>query len=133
MILLDTHAVLWWQAGGERLSSRAAREIARADVVLISPISCWEIAALAMKGRVGLDREPHTWIRDLLADEHVDVATLSPQVAVSAALLGEHGFRGDPADRFLYATAREQLVPFVSKDDKVRSFARERRDLRVVW
>lgn len=30
---------------------------------------------------------------------------MTPQAAVGAALLGEAGFHGDPADRFLYATA----------------------------
>jgi hypothetical protein len=40
MILLDTHVLLWWRAGGERLSTAAARAIARADTVLVSPISC---------------------------------------------------------------------------------------------
>jgi PIN domain nuclease of toxin-antitoxin system len=31
MILLDTHVLLWWQAGGERLSTAAARAIAYAE------------------------------------------------------------------------------------------------------
>ena len=42
MILLDTHALLWWQAGGQRLSVRARREIARSERVLVSPITFWE-------------------------------------------------------------------------------------------
>lgn len=133
MILLDTHVVLWWQAGGERLSALATREIARADVLLISPITCWEIATLVAKKRIGLDREVHTWIRDLLSGERVVTAPLTPLAATSAGLLQDSGFHGDPADRLLYATAREQLCPLVTKDDRIRSFAHQTGELRTIW
>jgi PIN domain nuclease of toxin-antitoxin system len=133
MILLDTHALLWWQAGGERLSPAASRAIARADSVLISPISCWEVAALLARGRIALDRDVHVWVRDLLGSDGVELAPLSPQVAVAAALLGAAGFHGDPADRFLYATALEQSVPLVTKDETIRSYAEKAGDLRTIW
>ena len=64
-VLVDTHALLWWQADGDRLSPTAARRIERADVVYLSPITCWEIAMLVAKGRVGLDRPMNVWINDL--------------------------------------------------------------------
>lgn len=133
MILLDTHVVLWWQAGGARLSAAAAREIAKAEVLLVSPITCWEIATLAAKKRIALDRDVHTWVRDLLADERIEVAPLTPQAATSAGLLDDVGFPGDPTDRFLYATAREQLTPLVTEDGRIRTFARSTGDLRTIW
>lgn len=133
MILLDTHTVLWWQAGGARLSARAAREIARTDTALISPISCWEIGTLLEKGRISLDRELYTWISDLFSAEGVEPAPLTPQAAVGASLLGGIGFHGDPADRFLYATARELTTSFVTKDDRIHQFARKAGDLKVIW
>jgi len=133
MILLETHALLWWQAGGERLSAAATHAIARADVVLISPISCWEIATLLAKGRIALDRDVYVWVRDLLHTDGVELAPLSPQVAIAAALLGTAGFHGDPADRFLYATALEQSVPLVTKDEVIRSYAEKAGDLRAIW
>src|SRR5438874_4700975 len=55
-VLLDTHVLLWWKAGGERLSARARRDIARADAVLLSPLSFWEIGMLTVRGRIRLDR-----------------------------------------------------------------------------
>lgn len=132
MILLDTHAVLWWQAGGDRLSVRAAREIARADTVLVSPVSCWEIATLLRKGRILLDRDLSTWVRDLLDADQVQVATLSPEAGSTAGGLGE-AFPGDPVDRLLWATASSLLVPLVTKDRAIRQFAAEAGDVRVVW
>ncbi len=133
MILLDTHVVLWWQAGGERLSHRVAREIAKADTILISPISCWEIGELLVKGRVELDRELYTWMRDLFREEQIELAPLTPQAAVGAALLGEVGFHGDPADRILCATAQELSVPLATKDGKIHEFARSVSSLKTIW
>ena len=133
MILLDTHALVWWQAGGQRLSVRAARAIAQADPVLVSPVSCWELTMLLRKGRITLDRDVYDWTRDLLAQEHVELVQLTPQAALGAALLRDRGFPGDPVDQMLYATARELAVGFVTKDERIRAFARSERDVRTVW
>jgi len=133
VILLDTHIVLWWQAGGDRLSAQAQRTIAAAGTILVSPISFWEITLLVTKGRIGLDRDPSIWVQDFLHTERVEVAELTPTAAVAAARLPQAGFPGDPADGFLYATARERDVPFLTKDERIRAHARAARDLRVVW
>lgn len=91
MILLDTHVVLWWQAG-------------------------------------------NTWTRDLSGDERITPAPLSPQAAVGAALLGQHGFGGDPADRFLCATTRElSRVPADQGRPDPYEFARQIGDLKAIW
>ena len=132
-MLLDTHAILWWQAGGERLSAAARRAIGGAAVLLVSPVSCWEIALLAAKGRITLDRDPSVWVQDFLLTDRVAVADLTPTAAVAAARLAASGFPGDPADAYLYATARERDVPLLTKDERVRTWARAQRDLRVIW
>lgn len=124
--------ILWWQAGGERLSRRAAREIARADSVLVSPISLWEIATLLKKGRIVLDRDVYVWSQDLLSDERIEVTPLTPPAAVMAALLPDD-FPGDPADRFLYATASDLIAPLITKDGGIRSYAADRKDVKVIW
>lgn len=131
-LLLDTHALLWWKAGGERLSRRAGREIARAERILVSPISFWETATLVRKRRIELDRQVHEWVADVLGDDAVELAPLSEQAATEAGLLPE-GFAGDPADRLLYATALDLVVPLLSKDRVLHDLARERRDVRVLW
>jgi PIN domain nuclease of toxin-antitoxin system len=133
VILLDTHAILWWQAGGERLSAPARRAIASANVILVSPVSCWEIGLLAERGRIVLDRDPSVWVQDFLASERVAVAELTPTAAIAAARLPAGGFPGDPVDAYLYATARERDVPFVTKDERIRGHARAARDVRVIW
>lgn len=130
-VLVDTHALLWWQAGGKRLSRAAARRIERADVVYLSPITCWEIAMLVTKGRVGLDRPVSAWINDLLATSSADIAELTPTIAVAAGQL--HDFHGDPADRIIYATAATGQLPLISKDARLREHATATRQVAVLW
>lgn len=133
MILLDTHVVLWWQAGGTRLSQRARREIERADRVLVSPVSFWEVSVLVEKRRVELDRNAFVWADDLLAADRVELAPLTHTAAVAAGQLPAAGFRGDPADSLLYATARELAVPLVTKDRAIRGHARDAGDVKTMW
>lgn len=132
-VLLDTHVILWWQADAGRLSVAAERLIASADTLLISPLSCWEIATLARQERVVLDRDPAVWIGKLLQEPRVSVASLTPEAAVWAGLLDRHDFPGDPIDRLIYGTALDLRVALVSKDERLRSFASRAGDVDVVW
>jgi PIN domain nuclease of toxin-antitoxin system len=132
LILLDTHAVLWWFEGGRRLSARARREMGRADTLLVSPLTCWEVALLERRGRIRLDRTALAWTSDLMSEQRIALADLTPHAAASAAQLPS-GFPGDPIDRFLYATARELAVPFVTKDSPIQDFARAAGDVRTIW
>lgn len=131
-LLLDTHALLWWQADGRRLSAKARRAIERADTLLVSPVSIWETGMLLAKGRVRLDRDLHAWTQDLYGDDRIREAPLSPHAAAAAALLGED-FPGDPADRFLYTTAQGLFAALVTKDQRIREHARVARDVATIW
>jgi PIN domain nuclease of toxin-antitoxin system len=130
-VLLDTHALLWWQAGGERLSAAARTAIDGATTCFISPVSCWEVAMLVTKNRVGLDRPVGQWIHDLLAGPQVDLAELTAAAAVEAGTYRD--MHGDPADRLLYATARALGVPMVTEDSAIHDFAAAHRGVPVVW
>lgn len=130
-ILLDTHVVLWWQAGGERLSKAASTAIADASTVLVSPISAWEIGNLVEKGRVGVDRPLMHWIDALFREQRVDALELSPLVAAQAASLAD--FHGDPADRIIYASAQFARCPLVTKDERLGRYASVQGDIATIW
>jgi PIN domain nuclease of toxin-antitoxin system len=130
-VLLDTHALLWWRASGTLLSADAAAAIANAPRVLISPISCWEVAMLVHKGRVALDRPVGAWIHAVLAADRMVTADLTPAIAVAAG--GLENLHGDPADRIIYATASALSVPLITKDQTLADHARGHRDISVVW
>jgi PIN domain nuclease of toxin-antitoxin system len=135
-VLVDTHALLWWQAQADpqrpdRISVPAWECITAASCVLVSPISCWEVAMLVSKQRVRLDRPTVAWIRDVLATDHISVAELTPRIVVAAAELAD--FHGDPADRFLYASAQVLNVPLLSKDGLLRNYAETDHTVNVIW
>lgn len=115
------------------MSAAARAAIDAADLILISPISWWEIGLLVRDGRVTLDRPLGNWITLVLADRRSVTAPLSPEAAAWAGQLDRATFPGDAADRMLYATARDLRVPLVSKDGRLRRHAGETKDIDVIW
>ena len=65
MIVLDTHAWVWWVSDPERLSARAREAVdqaAKEGELYISSISVWEVALLAERGRLRLAMDVSEWI-----------------------------------------------------------------------
>jgi len=122
VILLDTHAWVWLASAPSNLSAAAASAIARADVVGVSPISAWEIAMLAAKGKIHLSLDASTWVAAGLALDRVRLVPLTAEAAVLAVSL-RRDLNRDPADCLIVATAITQRIPLVSKDRRVRAFA----------
>lgn len=122
MIVLDTHAWLWWLADPTRLSPAARAAIDEADAIGVSSISCWELTMLVARGRISLDRDVAVWVRQALGHARVRQQALTPEMAVAAGQLDARGFPGDPADRFIYATAEAARARLVTRDDAIRRF-----------
>jgi PIN domain nuclease of toxin-antitoxin system len=121
VIVLDTHAWVWWLTEDPRLSE-SVRAAAEREAVGVAAISCFEVALLARRGRIGLDRDVRDWIRVGLAVDGVRLLALDAEVATDAALIDGDGFPGDPADRLIYATARRHSAPLATKDRRLRAF-----------
>jgi PIN domain nuclease of toxin-antitoxin system len=121
MILLDTHAWIWWVTESRRLSPRARRAINDADAIGVSPLSCWEVAMLVQKGRIGLTLDVQEWVDHALQRPGVQLVPLDPAIAVQAALLPGQ-LPGDPIDRFLAATCRAFEIPLVTKDQSLQAY-----------
>lgn len=119
MILLDTHAWIWWASADAQLSRRARTEIERAEALGVSPMSCYEVARLAARGRVSFDRDVEIWVRQALAQPRVVPLDVTAEICTAAALLA--GFHGDPIDRVLAATALAHDIPIVTKDRRIRT------------
>lgn len=130
-LLLDTHALLWWQADSDLLSTRARRLIDTAPRLFLSAISLWEVATMVGQGTIALDRPTQMWVHDLLVDGIVSVAELTPPIAVAAAQLEE--FNGDVADRIIYATAVHHQLALVTADPLMTDYARANGDAAVVF
>lgn len=124
MIVLDTHALVWWAAGDAQLS-RAARDAIEAEgqdgQILVSAISAWEVAMLAKAGRLALTMDAEAWLDTVAQVPAIRFVPVDVRISVqSVDLPGE--FHKDPADRIIVATARHHSVPLVTADLKIRDY-----------
>ncbi len=102
-LLLDTHIWLWYLLGNSRLSLQVQSAIADSNnEIWLSPISIWEAAILAEKGRISLQPDTSTWVSLALKNLETREATLNNEIALlSRQIELPHQ---DPADRFIVAT-----------------------------
>ncbi|MCC4308188.1 type II toxin-antitoxin system VapC family toxin [Alcanivorax marinus] len=133
MIVLDTHALVWWVNGGDELSTDARGEIEREQAVddgliLVSSISAWEIAMLVSRDRLTLTMNIDDWLETVGQIPAVRFVPVDNDVGVeSTRLPGE--FHKDPADRLIVALARHLNSALVTADEKIRAY----RHVRTVW
>jgi PIN domain nuclease of toxin-antitoxin system len=120
MIVLDTHAWIWWTSDPAKLGRRGRAAIEAADRIGVPAVCCFEVAAAAARGRIGLDRAPLEWLEQALTLPRVQVMPLTPAVSVKATQLG--GFHGDPADRLIVATAIIESATLVTRDKNIRNY-----------
>lgn len=131
MIVLDTHALVWWVTGDPTLSKKAKAAIEReldGGEILVSSISAWEIAMLVEREKLVLSMDVGSWLAAVADIEAVHFVPVDPEIAVkSVELPGE--FHKDPADRMIVATARKFSVALVTKDEKIRGYAH----VKTIW
>ena len=109
-LLLDTHAVLWWQTEDPRLSATARRAIAGAGIVWVSAASASEVAIKTSLGRLRLDE---SFAVTVAAD---DFTELPVSFAHAARLRGLANHHADPIDRMLVAQALVEGATLVTRD-----------------
>ncbi len=117
LLVLDTHAAIWWTLDPDRVGRAGAREIERAERIGISAITFWETAVLVRKGKVRLDVPLDEWATTLLAIPRIECLPLDDRIALRADALPMHR---DPADRFIVATALEHRARLLTKDVALR-------------
>jgi len=124
-LLLDTHALIWWLAGDERLSQIARAAIAdEANAVMVSAASAMEIAT---KFRIGKLPQASLLALDF---EAIIGAQGFDEMAITvrhARLAGEMKIaHKDPFDRLLVAQAQVEDMMLVSNEVLFDSFAVQR-------
>jgi PIN domain nuclease of toxin-antitoxin system len=131
LIVLDTHALVWWVSGDATLSRKARKTIEKEmeeGEILISAISAWEIAMLVEREKLVLSMEVERWMNTVSEIDAVRIVPMDVEILVkSVNLPGE--FHKDPADRMIVATARKFSVPLVTKDDKIRAYPH----VKTIW
>ena len=124
MILLDTHAWIWYLSNPELLSPRAREAIDASKKdrgIHVSCISTWEFFLLVKKGRLVLSQDETTWVHQAerlpfltFIPVDNDITRLSVQLPPP--------LQDDPADRIIAATARALGLTFITKDERLLNY-----------
>ncbi len=131
MILLDTHAWVWFVDDPRLLSAparKAAEKALAAGSVAISSISAWEVAKLAACGRLKLTIDVRDWIAKCEALPFFNFIPADDAILVRSVFL-PGPLPADPADRIIVATALARGIPIVTKDRKIRGYP----GVRSIW
>jgi PIN domain nuclease of toxin-antitoxin system len=114
-LLLDTHIWLWSQLAPEKLGHRVQKELLdSSNEQWLSPISVWELALLNRKHRITIPSDFSEWCKSALAGFFE--APLTHDIALTAEKIP---LPGDPADRFLAATAKVLDLTLVTADARL--------------
>lgn len=113
MYILDTHTLLWFFDGNEKLSSQAKDIIQTEDNVYVSIVSFWEIAIKQSIKKLELENRPSELIT-LAEQESINILQISPKhLDVIKTLEKIHN---DPFDRLIVAQAQCEDMTIITKD-----------------
>jgi PIN domain nuclease of toxin-antitoxin system len=119
VIVADTHALVWLINDDRRLGRQARRTIDRAfarSALAVSAVSFWEMAMLIGKRRLEL-AQPVPAVRDKLLQNGLEEIAADGAIAIAAGQLSS--FHGDPADRFVVATASLAGATLLTADQRI--------------
>ncbi len=119
-LILDTCAILWLASEAKYLSKDTLFKINSAELVMISPISIWEISLKAEKGGIVLPIETNEWVERVIENHNLIVAPLDIKLMISSCKLP--WYHNDPADRFIIATAIQENATVVTADKRFKEY-----------
>ena len=125
-ILLDTHAILWFLKGNEKMPQTTRDTICNAENnKFVSIASLWEVAIKSSSGKLTLDSGIEGFIEAVenngfslleIAPKHIKVATDLPFI------------HRDPFDRMLVAQAIVENMSIMTIDDNIQEY-----NINSVW
>lgn len=116
-LLVDTHIVLWWLAGDDRLSNHARDVIAAPqNTLFVSVASVWELRIKEAIGKLVLPTD----FSDVLANEPFDPLPVTIAHAHALAPLPLH--HRDPFDRILIAQALVEGLKILTHDAAFKQY-----------
>lgn len=119
MIVLDTHAWIWWVDNSPRLSQSVRDRIDTDADIRVCGISILEVATAASMGRLVLRPSTIQWLAVAQTAVHIEPLT---DVLCCASVVLPGDFHRDPADRLIVALARQLDVELVTADHKILAY-----------
>lgn len=114
VLLLDTHAALWWLLGSADLPIPTRRAISAATAVHVSAASTWEVAIKLAVGKLDLVLPDGMTFSGACRAHGFSLTDVSHEDAEAVADLPPA--RRDPFDRLIAATARRRNWTLVTRD-----------------
>jgi PIN domain nuclease of toxin-antitoxin system len=126
-LLLDTHTFLWWDSDPSRLSSKALALCQdRANTVLLSVVSVWEMQIKSQLGKLKLSVPLAEVVEIQRQINNVEVISIT--LAHVLALENLPTPHKDPFDRLLIAQANVEGAVLVSDDSIFEEYP-----VKVIW
>lgn len=123
MLIVDTHAALWFLEGDRRLS-RAARGVIEDDKTrrLLSAVSVIEVAVKHRLGKLDMSVDFY----EAMYRQGLQALPVTDKHARRLADLPLH--HSDPFDRLLVAQAQVEGMAILSADERLRAY-----DVPILW
>jgi len=119
VVLLDTHVLVWYLEGEDRLGTGARRlcdEALEQGALYVSTISLFEISQLVSRKRLRLTVDAYAWRARMLSLD-IGEAEITGDIAMAAPLLPD--LHRDPADRLIVATALAYDWLLITADEEI--------------
>lgn len=119
MIILDTHALLWFDQGHSNIGKQTQNMVEQAlqeETLGVCAITFWEISLLLQRQRITLEMPIEHWRNELL-EVGLKEIPISGEIAIMSTQLPN--FHADPADRLITATALFYKAILITVDQKI--------------
>jgi PIN domain nuclease of toxin-antitoxin system len=125
-LLLDTHALIWFTEGNDKLTLIAKKQIEdENNNKAISIASLWEIVIKASRTKLGIEKS-FVEINQFLLVNNIDV--LDIKVSHLDTLLELPNHHGDPFDRLIISQAITENLIVISADRHFKAYS-----VNVLW
>lgn len=126
----DTHALVYFALGGQRLSSTAAAFFeaceARTSILYVPAVVVMEFGFVTGGRRTRARVSMRDFFEGLFANPAYQPYDLSPE---QVYLADESGPNDDPFDRLICAAARRLDVPLITRDEEIAAWG----GVAVIW
>jgi PIN domain nuclease of toxin-antitoxin system len=125
-LLLDTHSLIWFLNGDEKLSDKAKSVIEdSSNSKIVSIASIWEIAI-----KISLDKfrfpKGFKHFLDMVEDNGFEILPITFEHALELSTL--EFIHRDPFDRLLIAQCKSDNLVIVTKDDNIKRY-----NIKTIW
>ncbi|OHD82244.1 MAG: hypothetical protein A3J97_16380 [Spirochaetes bacterium RIFOXYC1_FULL_54_7] len=123
--LVDTQALIWWDAQPDRIGPKAFTIFSNQNNILYaSHASIWEMAIKMRLGKLKLPMDLNRWVEEYIRDSGFILLPISLDAILHTQGLAMH--HGDPFDRILISQAFVQGWPVLGSDSQWDAYGIER-------